>query len=103
MTQNWLQTAGRNTLITCRNANLMMRPALVLATGLLSIPILLLSINLSSAAQPMQASQGSPSAKKIVGYYISWAIYGRNYSVTSIPAGKLTHINYAFANNVNGK
>src|SRR5205814_33384 len=48
-------------------------------------------------------SQGSPSAKKIVGYYISWAIYGRNYPVTSIPAGKLTHINYAFANIVNGK
>ncbi len=36
--------------------------------------------------------------KKVVGYYTSWATYGRNYQVTDIPADKLTHINYAFAN-----
>lgn len=40
-------------------------------------------------------------AQRIVGYYPSWAIYGRNYLITDIPADRLTHINYAFAN-ING-
>lgn len=35
---------------------------------------------------------------KIIGYYPSWAAYGRNYNVTDIDATKVTHINYAFAN-----
>ena len=35
---------------------------------------------------------------RIVGYFPSWGIYGRDYQVEDIPAEKLTHINYAFAN-----
>ncbi|HVO69685.1 MAG TPA: glycoside hydrolase family 18 protein [Aggregatilineaceae bacterium] len=35
---------------------------------------------------------------RIIGYYTSWSIYARKYFVTDIPADKLTHINYAFAN-----
>lgn len=35
---------------------------------------------------------------RIVGYYTSWAMYGRQYFVNEIPAHLLTHINYAFAN-----
>ncbi len=35
--------------------------------------------------------------KKIVGYFAEWSIYGRKYNVADIPAGKLTHLNYAFA------
>lgn len=42
-------------------------------------------------------------AQRIVGYYPSWAIYGRNYLITDIPAEHLTHINYAFANISNGE
>jgi chitinase len=34
---------------------------------------------------------------KIVGYFVEWGIYGRNYNVTDIPAEKLNVINYAFA------
>ncbi|MEZ4731055.1 MAG: glycoside hydrolase family 9 protein [Caldilineaceae bacterium] len=37
-------------------------------------------------------------AKRIIGYYTAWSIYDRQYFVTEIPADKLTHINYAFAN-----
>jgi GH18 family chitinase len=36
--------------------------------------------------------------QRIVGYYSSWSVYARNYQVADIPAGKLTHVNYAFAN-----
>lgn len=35
---------------------------------------------------------------RIIAYYTAWSIYARNYNVADIPAGKLTHLNYAFAN-----
>ncbi|CAF1373956.1 unnamed protein product, partial [Didymodactylos carnosus] len=34
----------------------------------------------------------------ILGYFAGWSIYTRNYLVSDIPADKITHINYAFAN-----
>lgn len=34
----------------------------------------------------------------ILAYFAAWSIYGRSYNVKDIPADKLTHINYAFAN-----
>jgi GH18 family chitinase len=46
-----------------------------------------------------------PSYSKVIGYYTSWSIYAREYYVNEhtpgvdhIPADKITHINYAFAN-----
>ena len=35
--------------------------------------------------------------KKIVAYFVEWGVYERDYHVADIPADKLTHINYAFA------
>nr|MCH9760645.1 cellulase family glycosylhydrolase [Actinomycetes bacterium] len=41
---------------------------------------------------------------RVVGYFAEWGIYGRDYHVADIPADKLTHINYAFADiNDNGE
>jgi chitinase len=37
-------------------------------------------------------------AGRIVGYFTAWAVYDRDYHVAEIPADKLTHVNYAFAN-----
>ena len=52
------------------------------------------------AAAPMAAAPQTD--KEIVGYFIEWGIYGRNYLVKNIAesgsADKLTVINYAFAN-----
>lgn len=41
-------------------------------------------------------------AKRVIGYFTQWGIYGRNYKVKQIDssgsAAQLTHINYAFGN-----
>ena len=47
---------------------------------------------------PLTGSTPPPiSGPKIVGYFVEWGIYGRQYNVTDIPAAKLNVINYAFA------
>lgn len=47
-------------------------------------------------------SGGGGGDKRVIGYFVQWGIYGRNYRVknidTSGSAAKLTHINYAFGN-----
>jgi chitinase len=57
----------------------------------------------AAGAAARQAAPGS----KVVGYFIDWGIYGRQYYVknieTSGSANRLTHINYAFGNVVDGK
>ncbi len=47
---------------------------------------------------PYSNAQNDTPPRRIVGYFISWGIYGANYHVPQIPADRLTHINYAFIN-----
>lgn len=49
--------------------------------------------------QPTPSSQ----QERVVGYFTSWGIYERGYEVADIPASDLTHVNYAFANVVDGR
>jgi len=48
-----------------------------------------------------------PGGKRVVGYFVDWGIYARNYHVknivTSGSAAKLTHLMYAFGNVTNGQ
>jgi chitinase len=72
--------------------------------------------NASASSAPVNASTlpaegGDPGgsdgstgsgAKRVIGYFTQWGIYGRNYRVKHIDssgsAARLTHINYAFGN-----
>src|SRR5919204_4813069 len=55
-----------------------------------------------SSTLALPASADDQGHGKVVGYYIEWGIYGRNYTVknvaTSGSASRLDVINYAFAN-----
>jgi chitinase len=52
-------------------------------------------------------TQPPPGGRKVVGYFVEWGVYARNYHVknihTSGSAAKLTHILYAFGNVTNGQ
>ena len=49
-----------------------------------------------------QRANGQQFNKRIIGYYTSWSVYGRDYHVSDIPANRINYINYAFANIDNG-
>lgn len=53
----------------------------------------------SPCGQPECApASGYDPSKKIIAYYISWGVYGRDFHVENIRADRMTHINFAFAN-----
>jgi chitinase len=70
---------------------------------------------LTAATVAAPASQAAPQSdigaaaitNRVVGYFVQWGVYQRNYHVknirTSGSAGKLTHINYAFGNVSGGR
>jgi len=56
----------------------------------------------SGAVSATTLNGGGGGNKRVIGYFVQWGIYGRNYRVknidTSGSAAKMTHINYAFGN-----
>ncbi|HMI90237.1 MAG TPA: glycosyl hydrolase family 18 protein, partial [Polyangiales bacterium] len=64
------------------------------------------SAGASAAGTTGSPDVGSVAAGRVVGYFVAWGVYGRNYHVKNIvdsgAAETLTHINYAFANVTNG-
>jgi chitinase len=60
-----------------------------------------------SPSQSTSQPPVNPGAKKVVGYFVEWGVYQRNYHVknidTSGSAAKMTHILYAFGNPSGGR
>jgi len=44
-----------------------------------------------------------PPRGRVVGYYAGWSTYDRDFQVSELPANRMTHVNYAFANVVDGR
>jgi chitinase len=64
--------------------------------------------NRSEASAPLTVSTDSLAApKRLVGYFVSWGIYQRQFYAKSLDlngtAARLTHVNYAFGRVVNGR
>ena len=61
--------------------------------------------NRSSSSASVSVTTLTP--KKIVGYFVRWGVYARGFYVKNLDvsgaAAKLTHLNYAFGNVVNGR
>jgi chitinase len=68
----------------------------------LSLVAVLPAVTGGSTAQAHGGHAPAKPSYRSVGYFTQWGIYARNYQVknvqTSGTAGKLTHLNYAFAN-----
>ncbi len=58
----------------------------------------LLAAALAAAAPAGRAGPPDDAPpKRIVAYFAEWGVYERKYNVADVPADKLTHLNYAFA------
>ncbi|UOY92548.1 glycosyl hydrolase family 18 protein [Ectobacillus sp. JY-23] len=65
--------------------------------SLLLTAVCLLAVFIGGWTAPPAVQVEAAQNHKIVGYFTSWGIYGRNFQVEDIDGTKLTHINYAFA------
>ena len=79
-----------------------MKPSGRFVAALVILAAVVVAAALAAAGPSSSAAGGSRGGSRVVGYFIEWGIYGRNYKVkdveTSGSAAKLTVINYAFGN-----
>src|SRR5438552_832392 len=77
-------------------------PAIGLMVGILIALLLPTADALHGQSAIATAIAAQSTQRKIVGFFVQWGMYSRNYRVKQIvtngAADKLTHINYAFAN-----
>lgn len=54
------------------------------------------TVTSTATQKPAPAPTPTPAGKAVVGYYTGWSAY-KGYTPSQVPAGQLTHLNYAFA------
>jgi chitinase len=79
-----------------------MKPRAIRLAVLAAVTTVAIAAPLAASARSDAPSAANVRSSHVVGYFIEWGIYGRNYKVkdvkTSGSAGRLTVINYAFGN-----
>src|SRR6266508_1559325 len=79
-----------------------MRTSARFVAALATLTAVMVAIPLAAAGPSSSTGPGKSHAGRVVGYFIEWGIYGRNYKVkdveTSGSAAKLDVVNYAFGN-----
>src|SRR5438309_5788498 len=86
------------------------RPKILLACAALAAPLTALALVAGPATAANHGAGAAPAptaAGKVIGYFVDWGVYQRNYHVknivTSGSASKLNQIDYAFGNVTNGQ
>jgi chitinase len=81
------------------------RRALAAAAALIAAVTVVTPTTTNAAPTPDVGAQAITN--RVVGYFVQWGVYARNYHVknirTSGSASKLTHLNYAFGNVSGGR
>ncbi len=79
-----------------------MKPRTIRLAVLAAVTTIAIAAPLAASARSESPATASVRSSHVVGYFIEWGIYGRNYKVkdvkTSGSADRLTVINYAFGN-----
>jgi hypothetical protein len=68
------------------------------AAGNLGSPSASFAFSLDTNPAPSTPGSGGSgnAAKRVVGYFEEWGIYGRDFNVADVKAGQLTNLNYSF-------
>ncbi|MET0425473.1 MAG: glycoside hydrolase family 18 protein [Actinoplanes sp.] len=65
--------------------------------------LLIFLLLLTVAACDGSADPSSATSTKVVGYFTNWGVYGRDFQVRDVSAGRLTHLVYAFGQVTGGR